>query len=73
MLLREVAAAMAAGATVEVVTAVGIFMVAATAGGISAVAGTSAAAGISVAGGTSAAGRLRGRVFAAIVLSPYGR
>jgi hypothetical protein len=60
MLLREVAVVMVEVATVEVVTAVeGIFTVAAMAGGISV-----------AVDATSAVDRLRGRVFAAIVLSP---
>jgi hypothetical protein len=70
MLLRKVAAvvmAVATEAVTEAVTVAGIFTVAAMAGGIS-------AAGILVAGATSAAdrclARLRGRAFAAVVLSP---
>jgi coenzyme F420-reducing hydrogenase delta subunit len=62
-----------AAAVIEAATeVVDIFMVAAMAAGISAVmvAGISAAVCISAAGATSEADRLRGRVFAAIVLSP---
>jgi hypothetical protein len=71
MLLREVAGvvmavAVMAAATVAVVTeAEGIFMVAAMAAGISVAEDATSAAAV-----TPVAARLRGRVFAAIVLSP---
>jgi hypothetical protein len=67
------AAVMAAAVMVVATEAEGIFVVAAMAGGISAVmaAGISAAVCISAAGATSGADRLRDRVFAAIVLSPF--
>jgi hypothetical protein len=71
MLLREAAAAMVEVATVEVVTEVeGIFTAAAMAGGISAVGISVAVGATSAAGATLVAARLRGQVFAAVVLSP---
>jgi hypothetical protein len=75
MLLRKVVAvamavAVMAAATVEVVTEVeGIFTAAAMAGDISAVGISVAVDATSAVAVTSAADRLRGRVFAATVLS----